>query len=680
MYLFKPQYSKLLTALVCALAVQTAQADELDLTELSLEQLLEVKVTSASKYEQRASEAPSAVQVISREEIERHGWRTLSDALVTLPGLYISNDRAYDYLGARGFLIPGDYNTRFLLLVDGQRNNDNIYQQALMGTDGWLDMSVIERIEYIPGPGSAIYGSNAMFGVINVITRSAGKTPQRLVSTHVSQDGYAGVNMLASQAIGSSENDKGTGLLMQYSNEYKAGRDRSYTDPLGNLFRSDGSAATDGVAHDLDQGRNQRLFLRVDRGEWSIRLLNHERITIPSSALYLTVFDDPALKITDAGSQVSVSVQHELSSDSSVYARLGYADWSYLATYGFLDPGIGYYKNYDDTHGQILDGELRYQAQIGAHHLLTGLEFAHDLLSRQQNFYSVDPALLATSNVDINTPSQRYGVFVQDEFRISDSWLLSLGLRQDTSSNSEASQSPRLGLIWHVNEAWTAKFLSGRAFRSPNSYEAEYSNGIYYLSNPALKAETVQTTEGVIEWRSNSETRWQLSLYQNRLNNLIQQVDTGSGLQYQNGAWAQVQGLELGVEKNTSDNLKMRASIAASHVENASAAPQDNSPEWISKASMSMPVFGNRVYLAAEIQLIGARSYIWNNTPYSVPNEALANATATFPDVLTKGLQAQLRISNLFNSDIQHPAANEMPTPVIPQNGRTLMASLSYAF
>lgn len=161
MFLFEPQRGNLLIALICALTLQSAQAEPVDLSELSLEQLLDVKVTSACKYEQRTSDAPSAVQIITREEISRHGWRTLSEALLTLPGIYIGSDHAYDYLGARGFLIPGDYNTRFLLLVDGQRSNDNIFQQALTGNEGWLDMSVVERIEYIPGPGSAIYGSNA---------------------------------------------------------------------------------------------------------------------------------------------------------------------------------------------------------------------------------------------------------------------------------------------------------------------------------------------------------------------------------------------------------------------------------------------------------------------------------------------------------------------------------------
>jgi iron complex outermembrane receptor protein len=100
-----PGYQRLgwivLTGLTCA--AQTAQAADADLDELSLEQLLEVKVVSASKFEQRGRDAPSAVQVISREEIQRHGWRTLTEALNTLPGLYVSNDKAYDFQGARGF-------------------------------------------------------------------------------------------------------------------------------------------------------------------------------------------------------------------------------------------------------------------------------------------------------------------------------------------------------------------------------------------------------------------------------------------------------------------------------------------------------------------------------------------------------------------------------------------------
>ncbi len=677
MRFFQFKHRKLFMIIASFVAVQVACADDLDLSELSLEQLLEVKVTSASKYEQSTSDAPSAVQIITREEIKRHGWRTISEALLALPGFYISNDHAYDFLGARGFLIPGDYNTRFLLLVDGERNNDNIYQQALTGEEGWLDMSVVERIEYIPGPGSAIYGSNAMFGVINIITRSAEKIPLRKISTYVSQQGLAGVSMLAGQTFDKPDSESVTRVFMQYSNENKAGRDRTYADPLGNLTLADGSVSSDGVSHGLDTGRNQRLFMKVDHGEWSISLLNHERQTTPSSALYMSVFDDPALKIVDAGTQVSMSLQHALSTDSSVYARLGYTDWAYLGTYGLWDSTNGYYHNFDDVHGQIVDGEFRYQTRFGAHHVLGGVEFSDDLLARQQNYNSI---VLTTPDINVNTNFLRKGYFVQDEFHISESWLLNLGLRMDTNGSAETSRSPRLGVIWHVNDQWNAKLLSGRAYRSPNGYEAQYGDGINYLSNPELQGETIQTSEGVLEWQSNKQTRWMLSVYQNRLNNLIQQVDTGSGLQYQNGGWIQVRGSELSVEKHTESNLNVRASMALNKTTNDVGNSQENSPDWVGKASMNMPIFKQRAYWAVEIQVVSSRNYTWNSTPYSVTNETLANTTLTFPDAFTKGLQAQIRISNVFNNDIQHPASSEMPTPKIPQDGRNLLASISYAF
>lgn len=658
-------------------AAQNLGAAQLDLSELSLEQLLDVKVTSASKFEQRASAAPSAVQVINREDIERYGWRTLTEAMNSLPGIYSINDRAYDYLGARGFLIPGDYNTRFLLLIDGQRNNDNIYQQALLGNEGWLDMSVVERIEYIPGPGSAIYGSNAMFGVINVITRGAGKTAQSQVSTYVSKLGLTGLNAMTSQQI------DGTGLVLQYSAEHQAGHDLTYTDPVGNLFRADGSAAPDGVAHGLDYGNNRHLMMRVDHGEWSFKLINHERTVHPSSALYFTVFDDPSLKVNDSGTQLTMSVQHKLTETSSMFARLAYSDWYYRGTYPYLDPVTGYYQNYDDVRGQMLDGEFHFDFQQGSNHLVTGLDFSRDLMARQHNFYSsTAPAGSVDTNID---PLITHGgLFVQDEWHFDPSWLLNMGLRMNSATRSQPTTSPRLGLIWQVSPEWTAKLLAGRAYRSPNAYESWFSQVPLYLNNPDLKPETIRTNEFVLEWMKDARTRWMLSLFDNKLDQLIQQVDTGGAgtgpFQYQNGNWVKVQGAELGVEKTTSSSMKLHASVAYNHAQNSLGTRQGNSPRWIGKVSASAPVFDHAAYLAGEIQAIGNRAFDWNATPYSVGSEVLANATLTFPNVLTKGLQFQLRVTNLLDRHVQDPASSEMPTPFIPQNGRNLLAKLDYAF
>lgn len=657
-------------------SVPTAHAEQVDLSRLSLEQLLEVNVAAASKYEQRITDAPSAVQVISREDIKRHGWRTLTEALNTLPGMYSVNDRAYDYLGARGFQIPGDYNTRFLLLIDGQRNNDNIYQQALVGSESWLDMSVVERIEYIPGPGSAIYGSNAMFGVINIITRSAGRTPLNQMGALITQTGQSGLNVMASR-----QNDD-TGLLLQYSTEHQAGHDQTYPDPLSQLIRAENTVSPDGVAHGLDSGNNRHFMLRVDHGEWGIKIINHERTVRPSSALYRTVFDDPSLMVNDGGTQLAAFIQHELSETRSVFARVAYTDWHFRGTYPYLDPTAGYYRNYDDSRGQSLEGELSINARLAAHHILAGFDFSQDLLARQQNFNSVPAASIGAADININPLINRRGLFMQDEWRMTPTWLLSLGLRMDSATHSETSRSPRLGLIWQPNRDWTAKLLARRAYRSPNAFEKQYENGITNLGNPTLKPETIQTTEGVLEWAKDGQTRWMLSVFENKIDQLIHQVDTtGTGLmQFQNGSWARVRGSELGVEQTNSDKLRLRSSIAYNSASNGLGTHQENSPVWIGKFLISTPVVGNTAYLAGDLQFTGSRSYVWQSTPYSVGSEFLANTTLTFPNVLTKGLQVQLRVANLFNRQGQYPSSGDMLTPITPGYGRILTTSVLYEF
>ena len=106
----------------------------------------------------------AAVSVISRDEIKAFGWRTLDQALASLSGIHITYDRQYSYLGARGFGLPGDYNTRVLLTINGNRVNDALYDAAMIGREFPLDMDLVDRIEFIAGPGGAVYGQNAMFG------------------------------------------------------------------------------------------------------------------------------------------------------------------------------------------------------------------------------------------------------------------------------------------------------------------------------------------------------------------------------------------------------------------------------------------------------------------------------------------------------------------------------------
>ena len=154
----------LLTLASCAPVAQGAQ----ELTEMSLDQLLDIPVVSASRFEQKSSETPSTVSVVTQDDIRQYGWRTLGEVLRSLRGFYVHYDRGYEYVGTRGFARPQDFNTRVLLLVDGHRMNDAVYDTAYIGTDSIIDLDLVDHIEVIRGPGSSIYGSNALFGVINV--------------------------------------------------------------------------------------------------------------------------------------------------------------------------------------------------------------------------------------------------------------------------------------------------------------------------------------------------------------------------------------------------------------------------------------------------------------------------------------------------------------------------------
>lgn len=118
--------------LLCVAVPARCQTQESvpDLAEASLEQLGNIKVYSASKHLQSAGDAPSSVTVITADEIQQHGYRTLADILQTVRGFFVTYDRNYSSIGVRGFARPEDFNTRVLLLVDGHRLNDNIYHWA----------------------------------------------------------------------------------------------------------------------------------------------------------------------------------------------------------------------------------------------------------------------------------------------------------------------------------------------------------------------------------------------------------------------------------------------------------------------------------------------------------------------------------------------------------------------
>jgi iron complex outermembrane receptor protein len=151
--------------------IATAQQGTRDLGDAGLEDLAKIQVYSASRHLQNTAEAPASVNIVTAEEVQEHGYRTLADILRTVPGFYVTSDRNYSFVGVRGVGRLGDWNSLILVMVDGHRMNNNIFDQAMVGTEFPVDVDLIERVEIILGPSSSLYGTNAFQAVINVITR-----------------------------------------------------------------------------------------------------------------------------------------------------------------------------------------------------------------------------------------------------------------------------------------------------------------------------------------------------------------------------------------------------------------------------------------------------------------------------------------------------------------------------
>lgn len=187
-----------------------------DVGDASLEELGHIQVYGASKRLQSTSDAPASVTVITADEIQKYGYRTLAEILESARGFYITYDRDYTFIGVRGFGRLGDWNNRVLLLVDGHRINDNVLGMAMIGPEFLVDVDLIDRVEIIRGPSSSLYGAQAFLAVINVVTIKAPRLKGEEVSFAPASYGtyqgrasyggeYKGVDMLLSGTFYNSQ-------------------------------------------------------------------------------------------------------------------------------------------------------------------------------------------------------------------------------------------------------------------------------------------------------------------------------------------------------------------------------------------------------------------------------------------------------------------------------------------
>jgi iron complex outermembrane receptor protein len=636
---------------------------------LSLEELMEIEVqtvVSASRYRQKVSEAPSSVTIITAEDIRKFGYRTLADILRSVRGFYTTYDRNYQALGVRGFGRLGDYNTRILLLVDGHRVNEAIYASAPIGTEFVLDIDLIERIEISRGPGSSLYGSNAFFAVVSIVTRRAKDIDGTELSAEAgSHDAFKGrasyghavprgnATILSATGYGSSG---GSLYFREFDPQY------AYADPR---------ARNGGYADRCDYDRSRSTYARFERDGLQLAGVYQERMKGVPTSPYGTDFNDPGNRTSDQRGYVDLQYTKRMDEGADLTARVYYDEYRYTGDYVYSGT-----VNRDRSEGAWYGSDVRITSRIlTIHRVIAGIE---NEASARQDQYNADITPAAVY-LDDHRRSRSWAAYVQDEIEISPALRVYAGLRRDHTSTFGGTTNPRLAAIIAPYEHGTFKLLYGSAFRAPSVYELYYAAPPTIQNNPALQPEKIKTYELVYEHDLGNGLRAVASSYSYDIRNLITQTfDSLGNSSFQNQERIEATGTEVELLKSWENGANGRVSYALQKATDpATGELLSNSPRQLAKVNLVVPLLPDRFFAGIEEQYTGPR---FTDAGMRLGGFAVTNLTVLGRN-RQRTVEASFGIDNLMNKKYADPVSRELfPLDSVRQEGRTLRAKVTYAF
>jgi iron complex outermembrane recepter protein len=448
-----------------------------ELSRMSLEQLANVEVTSVSKSAQSLSTAPASIYVITREEIQHSGALSIPEALRLAPNLQVAQTGATDFqIGARGFggnLEAQNFPNKILILVDGR----SVYNPLFSGiTYDSIDvfMDDVDRIEVISGPGATLWGSNAVNGVINIITRRAGETPGTLVRA----------------TAGNQE----SALAARYGHAFDDGAFRVYakTFDRGPSELEDGSSAGDrwhkaqgGFRTDFARGAHAFTF----QGDV-------QRATLNKGA-------EPDVDFT----QYDMLGRWEHSGERADTRLQVFFDHT---SRDKPPSGIGFdLDTYDIEFQQslALGGRQRVVWGIGRRYN------DYDIGNTPSLFFVPPSRVLDLTNV-----------FAQDTIRLNEHFALTVGLKLEDNSYSGWETLPDLRVSWTPSDTTLVWAAAARAVRSPTPLDVDVRESFggppVLFGDPEFRTEKVWAYELGYRAQPRTSLSWTVAAFYNEYDDL----------------------------------------------------------------------------------------------------------------------------------------------------------------
>lgn len=646
---------RLLAGVLASLACNSAALAQEDLALRPLGALLNMEVSGASKFPASLSETAAAATVITAQQIRAFGYQTLGEALRSVRGVLVSSDRTYTYLGIRGLSIPGDYNTRVLLLIDGNRVNDTVYDQAFLGTEFPLDLDVVDRIEFIPGQGSAVHGANALYGVVNVVTKRAGANSPTELSTTLAQGRSRQIRLGQGLSL-----PNGANIVLSASALKMAGTDARYAP------ESEGEGER--ISSRTDHERHSKLFAKYVYGELVASFIYADRVkglTNQSGS----VFGDPRSQYRDTEALLDVSLSRRFNDTDRWKLRAYAGSYEFTGDYATGSTTLAV-LNRDTARSRWLGLEGNaFIERFDDHKLVLG---ADAMLSPHRDQTNVDLAPAAIY-LDDHRQTSRVSAFVEDQWSAAKSLTITVGARYDKSRDVASAFSPRLAAVWRASDQLSLKAIHGSAYRPPNAYESYYTTLNGYRGNPDLRSERVSGDELIAEFRPSASDRWILSTFWTRTDRLlVQTFDEPSGqLVFGNAGSFDVRGVEAEYEHVWDNGAALRANVSSHGYGGVSASDVSSaSARRLGKLAASAPL-GDGTTLAWETVLVSRRG--------GVPGHGLSNLTFV-QSFDRKRARVSISLLDVFDRTPAEPSGDSVLQLPPPGYGRSLRVKLEVAF
>ncbi|MCL1158343.1 TonB-dependent receptor [Shewanella inventionis] len=437
------------SAIVTAFTSLPLIANESDSLDLSLQELMSVEVTSVSKQKQPLSNSPAAIYVITNEAIRHSGATSIPQALRDVPGLHVAQlDSQKWAVSSRGF--NGRYNNKLLVMMDGR----TLYSPAFSGVYWEVQdtlMADIERIEVIRGPSAALWGANAVNGVINIITKHSADTLGGYAELGVGdyEQGFAGTR------YGSHLSDSATSRVYIKANQRDSLAHQSQ-DLDSNLVESAASVSKDNSWNHLQMGGRIDVQLEADTS-----------FTLSSDA-YTANMEQASNVASVEGPAYRDFYHEELKSEGvnllSKYTKAltATSEYSLQAYFDYADREEELYQLKTNT----FDIDFQHQFLFGTdHNILWGLGYRviqDDLTS----------STILTSSESPSTSTQLWSAFISDEISIVDDQLwLTFASRFEHNDYTGFEIQPNVRLMWQIDNQNNLWGSVGRALRTPARVE-----------------------------------------------------------------------------------------------------------------------------------------------------------------------------------------------------------------